>query len=85
MYGSIITNSKAAYGDNLVLKATSFKGEIAYVPCLFNKDNHVLQMVKRLLENGCEVNGQGADGMTSLAIASFWGYTDIVNTLLKNG
>ncbi|XP_067945708.1 cyclin-dependent kinase inhibitor 2A-like [Watersipora subatra] len=44
-----------------------------------------IRVVQKLLESGCEVNRQGADGMTPLAIASFWGYIDIVNVLLKHG
>jgi len=47
--------------------------------------NGDINMVTRLVEAGEDVNSQGADGMTSLAISSFWGYSDIVNCLLRNG
>ena len=46
---------------------------------------YLLKLVTRLVEAGEEVNTQGADGMTPLAISSFWGYSDIVNCLLRNG
>ncbi|KAI8772808.1 ankyrin repeat protein PA3287 isoform X1 [Biomphalaria glabrata] len=43
------------------------------------------KVVEQLLKSGADPNLRGADGMTPLAIASFWGYDTIVQLLIKNG
>ena len=45
----------------------------------------MFQAVERLISGGCDVNLRGVDGMTPLGIAAFWGYLDIVKSLLKHG
>ena len=45
----------------------------------------VLQGVQQLIRQGADVNARSNDGMTPLAIASFWGYADIVKLLLEKG
>ncbi|XP_064594443.1 cyclin-dependent kinase inhibitor 2A-like [Liolophura sinensis] len=42
-------------------------------------------VMKALLERNADVNRISSDGMSPLAVASFWGYADIVQVLLENG
>ncbi|XP_059159203.1 uncharacterized protein LOC131943205 [Physella acuta] len=42
-------------------------------------------LVQQLLERGEDPNKKSRDGMTPLAIASFWGYDNIVGLLIQNG
>ena len=44
-----------------------------------------LKAVKRLLDQGADINANSKDGMTPLSIAAFWGYADIVKVLLESG
>ena len=44
-----------------------------------------MQAVEDLIRDGVDVGAKGLDGMTPLALASFWGYTEIVQILLKFG
>lgn len=41
--------------------------------------------VELMLENGADISQRSKDGMSLLALASFWGYTEIVQALLKAG
>ena len=46
---------------------------------------HVLQLVKSLVEKGEDMNGYSAEGFRPLCIAAFWGYSNVVQLLLKHG
>ncbi|XP_070189832.1 ankyrin repeat-containing protein DDB_G0279043-like [Littorina saxatilis] len=41
--------------------------------------------VQQLVKQGLDVNARSNDGMSPLAIASFWGYANIVKVLLEHG
>ncbi|KAH9503707.1 Dauer abnormal formation protein 25 [Bulinus truncatus] len=43
------------------------------------------EVVEQLLKSGADPNNRCADGMTLLAIASFWGYDSIVQLLIQYG
>ncbi|KAL5010411.1 hypothetical protein ScPMuIL_012716 [Solemya velum] len=44
-----------------------------------------LQAVNQLVKEGVDLNKRDKDGMTPLGIAAFWGYADIVQSLLEAG
>ncbi|KAJ8314618.1 hypothetical protein KUTeg_006768 [Tegillarca granosa] len=53
-----------------------------------NESKHYAQMkelVQKLIQSGADVNLLSRDGMTPMAVAAFWGYSDIVQCLLENG
>ena len=44
-----------------------------------------IKEVKRLIEEGANVNAVDEDGMTALYWASRWGYSEIVKMLIEKG
>ncbi|XP_071476745.1 cyclin-dependent kinase inhibitor 2A-like [Diadema antillarum] len=44
-----------------------------------------VNLVKRLVRDGADVNQKSRDGFTPLCNAAFWGYSDIAEYLLKHG